>query len=649
MRSTLPLLLLLALATSSQAQLVPQGPIRPVNTFTPGSPLGVHLGSNGQARLVITWTSPPPLPGEFTPQDGDASAVVARRFDAAGNPLGPEIVVNTSNAGYQHGSSVAVAEDGRFVIGWTDNETVFFQRFDAAGNRIGGETVAFFAVAGGHASGRITGNAAGDFALGVIETPPDARTSVLARFYDADGTALASHMLAESCPQYGCDLGAITTLASGEYVVAWSDNRFPFNQPRIFARVFSAQGEVLRDLDLFPEGNATIGDLRLAPTPDGGLVVAWTALDLVFTGREDVFVQRFDAGGAPTGPTVPVRAGFGGLDQRFADDPVAVVLEDGSFLVGWWETDYTLLPDRYIFRQRARWFDAESRPLGDDFDLDGAGAPDDLYTSFTALPGNRLAASWVIGWELGPSLDGDKGSVVVRTFSAPRRGGHVCALESRRLRCDLDGDGSFDFERPLGAAFTGTPLFGNLNGDGRPDFCAVSGNRFRCDFGDGGAPELDLTFGPTVAGATPLLANPNGDGRDDLGVVRGRLFAFDTARNGDRAEVKIRLDVQSGDVALAGDLDGDGDDDPCVARDTRFLCDLSHDGSIDLTLSFGAGVAGGDQPLLGDVDGNGSDDPCILRAGHLLCDTAHDGGAAEVDLTIPSGATSVVLGNPIRN
>jgi hypothetical protein len=48
-------------------------------------------------------------------------------------PLGDEFAVNTTTTGNQGGPSVGMADDGRFVVGWSSGHDVHFRAYDAAG------------------------------------------------------------------------------------------------------------------------------------------------------------------------------------------------------------------------------------------------------------------------------------------------------------------------------------------------------------------------------------------------------------------------------------------------------------------------------------------------------------------------------------
>ncbi len=84
-------------------------------------------------RFVLTWS-------------GGTGEIYARAYDAAGNPLGPEFQANTYTTNVQRYPSVAMKEDGSFVVVWqTDlqynTDKMRGQRFDAAANPVGPELV----------------------------------------------------------------------------------------------------------------------------------------------------------------------------------------------------------------------------------------------------------------------------------------------------------------------------------------------------------------------------------------------------------------------------------------------------------------------------------------------------------------------------
>ena len=88
---------------------------------------------------VIAWTS--------AAIHGTSTGIVTQQFDATGAPVGDAFVANTTTVGESSSPSVDALADGGFVVAWhsrgVDSDSgslaVVAQRFDAAGNRVDGE------------------------------------------------------------------------------------------------------------------------------------------------------------------------------------------------------------------------------------------------------------------------------------------------------------------------------------------------------------------------------------------------------------------------------------------------------------------------------------------------------------------------------
>src|SRR5262249_23029982 len=102
-----------------------------------GGRKGSEVGLDGAGNFVIAWAS--------NNQDGSGWGIYAQRFDAAGNALGDEELVNTTTVGDQKFASVASDADGNYLITWSSNGQdpsgwgVFARQYTAAGQTIGDE------------------------------------------------------------------------------------------------------------------------------------------------------------------------------------------------------------------------------------------------------------------------------------------------------------------------------------------------------------------------------------------------------------------------------------------------------------------------------------------------------------------------------
>jgi hypothetical protein len=127
-----------------QRQLLSVSPLSDewlVNSYLGNTQKLVESGSALAARpdggCMATWTS--------VDQDGSGMGIYAQQLTATGTALGNEFRVNTTTAGDQQRSSVAVDGSGNSVIVWEsygqdgDHAGVYGQRYAADGSALGGE------------------------------------------------------------------------------------------------------------------------------------------------------------------------------------------------------------------------------------------------------------------------------------------------------------------------------------------------------------------------------------------------------------------------------------------------------------------------------------------------------------------------------
>lgn len=102
-----------------------------VNTTTAGDQSDSSIGINRlSGAFIVTWTS--------AGQDGSGTGIYAQRYNPAGNALGAEFRVNTTTAGDQNNSSVAIDGSGNTFITWaglttTNGWQVYRQQLSQSG------------------------------------------------------------------------------------------------------------------------------------------------------------------------------------------------------------------------------------------------------------------------------------------------------------------------------------------------------------------------------------------------------------------------------------------------------------------------------------------------------------------------------------
>ena len=114
----------------------PVGPETRVNTTVDGGQLLPSVGIDGLNNFSIVWSGM---------GAGDLRGVFMQRFNASGTPVGGEQLVNTTTLYDQEDASISMPPSGKAVVTWTSNYQdgtrlgVYGQEYDAAGVKDGGE------------------------------------------------------------------------------------------------------------------------------------------------------------------------------------------------------------------------------------------------------------------------------------------------------------------------------------------------------------------------------------------------------------------------------------------------------------------------------------------------------------------------------
>ena len=101
---------------------------------TVGDQMYAAVAMNADGAFVVTWT-------DLNGADGSAD-VCAKVYNADGSARTDQILVNTTTAGDQMYTSVAMDADGGFVVVWSsqgqdgDGWGVYGQRFDAEARKM---------------------------------------------------------------------------------------------------------------------------------------------------------------------------------------------------------------------------------------------------------------------------------------------------------------------------------------------------------------------------------------------------------------------------------------------------------------------------------------------------------------------------------
>lgn len=268
----------------------------------------------------------------------DRNGVYARRFDADGAALGDSFAVNTTTTGGQHTPSVAMADDGGFVIAWAgrgigDKSGVFFQRYDATGATVGDETLVNTTVGGVQSDPAVALQADGSIVV-AWQGPVDGdAVAVGMRRFDADGVAIGDEVRVNTTTDDDQVAPAIAALGDGEFVIGWQSRHQDGSGWGLFAQRFAADGASIEgEIELASTSEGDQSGLALAAGEDDGFVAAWQTL--TDASGWDVAARQFTSDGVADGDQIA-------LADETADnqtDVAIAVADDGLWLTAWTDT-----------------------------------------------------------------------------------------------------------------------------------------------------------------------------------------------------------------------------------------------------------------------------------------------------------------------
>ena len=304
----------------------PLGPDVPIDTGL-GANGGV-IAANAAGEFVVAWQNY---------RYGYKSDVYARRYDSAGNPASPPVMVNTYVTGYQTGQRVGIDAAGNFVVVWGSwpgqdgsQEGVFGQRFDSSGGRLGTEFQVNTYTSGHQSVSDISVDPLGDFVVVWSGEQPGSSYDILGQRYEAGGTPQGGEFRINEGPSPGADfLARVDSDASGNFVVTWMGvNEQDWG---VFARCFHADGTPRGSAFLVEDQSMTQARPDVAMSLDGAFTIAWDTGELVPALAFRIFARSFDPDGIPTTASFALNSNTT-LSQQIPD---IARDERGGFVVVW--------------------------------------------------------------------------------------------------------------------------------------------------------------------------------------------------------------------------------------------------------------------------------------------------------------------------
>lgn len=252
----------------------------------------VAMGANGD--FLVSWTGRPE--GTFGTSD-----LYARLYDSTGAPRTSSFVVGSLGPFESVNPGVTATPDGGWIVAWTHftsgNSDVLARRFDADGNPVGSEVVVQGPLSAPRQDPSV---AAGGDRIVLCWMDNTGSRSVHARLFDGGFSPLTGDLSISTRTGVRVQEPACAMDGAGSFVISWteSDDTLPSSDGSdgtVLARAFDPDGNPVGAERVV---NTTVfesqTDSRLAMSPNGRLAVVWRGPDVGARDvPSDVFAQLY--------------------------------------------------------------------------------------------------------------------------------------------------------------------------------------------------------------------------------------------------------------------------------------------------------------------------------------------------------------------
>lgn len=305
-------------------------------------PTVVGLSDGG---FVITWYST-----DREDDDKSDSAVKAQIYNKDAMRVGGEFLVNIVHSKDQYFPRVAALDGGGFAITWTSRDSESYgiesrlikaKIYDAMGNIVKDEYLVNDEYEGRQLLSSLTqldnGNIVFTWFSSRIRDTRFHGYDIKAKIYSSKGDEIGKEFLVNSIEKGNQVAPRIASLNDGGFVITWNFVDYEiadYDKGVIKARMYDENG-LARKVEFIVNGNRAYEQITsdVAGLADGGFVVTWR-LKGVTTGQpteSEIKARIFDKNGAAPGVGFLVNQG----DDIRNRNPAITVLEDDGFVILW--------------------------------------------------------------------------------------------------------------------------------------------------------------------------------------------------------------------------------------------------------------------------------------------------------------------------
>ncbi len=350
---------------------------------------GGTIAMDSTGRYVLTW---------YDNRSGNDD-VYARVYNADGTARTAEFMVHASNSSAQDWCSVAMADNGNFVVTWSDNRSgsyeVYMRLFNVDGTALTGETLVSSRT-GIQDYHTVDMASDGSFVVAFLDQNVN---DIYFQRYNSSGVAQGSNTIANSTTANTQNRPDIAVNNDGSFVVTWtSQNQDTATSLGVYARIFNSSGTATSSEILVNQ--TTTGDQTYSSIDSdssGNFVVSWES-------GTDIYVRRFNASGTALSSELLVNTYTTGT-QAFSHVDMNA---NGDFIVAWQDSNGK---DGSLAGVYAQQFDSAGTRIGGEVQV-ASTTTNSQDTVSVAYSGSSVAFAWE------GNGTGDTNGIFARRFSA---------------------------------------------------------------------------------------------------------------------------------------------------------------------------------------------------------------------------------------
>ena len=356
-----------------------------VNSYTIDNQNNHSLALLNDGGFVIIWDS--------RNQDGSGGGIYGQQYNADGSKLGSEFQVNSYTDGYQLDNSLTALHGGGFVVTWQSNSQdgsgggIYGQQYNADGSKLGSEfQVNSYTTYNQNKSSLAALNDGGFVVTWQSSSQDGSGSGIYGQQYNADGSKLGDEFQINSYTTSNQNESSVTALSDGGFVVTWESFGQDGSGIGIYGQQYNANGSTVgSEFQVNSYTDSNQNKSLLTALNDGGFVVTWESFGQDGSGG-GIYGQQYNANGSEVGSEFQVNNYTNSRQAGYS----VTALNDGGFVVTWhsWGQDGS---GGGIYGQQ---YNANGSEVGSEFQVNSYTNGNQNNPSVTALNDGGFVVTW---------------------------------------------------------------------------------------------------------------------------------------------------------------------------------------------------------------------------------------------------------------